>query len=231
MLKGDIITAAFSRARISGLTRTPSPEDTAMALDRLEDMAAMWSAKSLNTGYAFEDNPDPNTPHNVPRKYLGAYKANLAMQILADFGKEIPASLVAEAAGALSSLFSSTAKVTEVPYPGRMPIGSGNFIRTNKVSKFFPRTELVSAITLQATEVIVYSESYAAYLLQDETVSAYTIASSNTSIVTVSNDVLTSPDLTFNLTAVALGSTEVTIKATTSLGRVDIRRINIVVEE
>ncbi|MEE9311617.1 MAG: hypothetical protein V3V10_04315, partial [Planctomycetota bacterium] len=61
-LKGDTINSAYSRMRISGITAQPTPEDLEVALERMEGMAARWFKKNINTGYNFEDEPDPNSP-------------------------------------------------------------------------------------------------------------------------------------------------------------------------
>lgn len=230
MTKGDIINAAFSRARISGLTRIAGPEDVALALDRLEDMAAMWEERNIRAGYYFENHPDPGTPHNIPRKFLGAFKANLAIQILADFGKVVPASLVSEAAGALSALCSATAVVTPVPYPARQPYGSGNNIRTGQVTKYFPDTELIEAEEFIIDEVKAFTESYNSYLQHLETISSYTITNSNTQAIDVYDDLLVTPNITFKVKAFEDGFATVTVTATTSIGRVIVRKINIEVK-
>ena len=67
--KGDIINRAFSALRISGITADPSPEDLELALGKLENMAAELAGRNIHTNFAFEDDPDPNTPHNMERKF------------------------------------------------------------------------------------------------------------------------------------------------------------------
>ena len=230
MTKGDIINAAFSRARISGLTRIAGPEDVALALDRLEDMAALWDDKNIKTGYFFENSPNPGTPHNVPRKYLGAYKANLAVQILADFGKVAPASLVSEAAGALSALCSACATVTPVPYPSRQPFGNGNAIRVSQTTKYFPKTELVKSTVLTATEIQTFIESFSADLQHFEDLTSYTLTVSDTAVISVHSDSLATPNIYFAITALTEGLATVTLAVTTTLNRVIIRKINIGVQ-
>ena len=92
--KIEIINKAYSQGRVSGLTVQPTPEDLSLALNRLESLAAEWADTNLCVGYNFEDSPLPNSLHNIPRKYWGAYESNLMMRLLADFGKEvIPAAI------------------------------------------------------------------------------------------------------------------------------------------
>ena len=66
-LKVNIISDAYSKLRISGLTVLPTPEDLELALSRLESMMAELDVRGISIGYNFEDNPDPNSLTNIPR--------------------------------------------------------------------------------------------------------------------------------------------------------------------
>lgn len=230
-LKGDIINAAYSRARISGLTTQPTPEDLETALDRLEDMAAMWGEK-ICTGYFFEDEPDPNTPHGLKRSYLTAFKSNLAINLLSDFGKTPHPTLVSEASGSLSSLFSACATTRQVNYPSRMPVGGGNQLRT-RWKNFFPDVQEapIECETQRMAEgdISDYVESFNSYLRQDETLDSYTITAD--SGLTILSSSLESPNVLYRIEADEKDSTsgmktfEVTIVGTSSTGRVETRVI------
>ena len=74
-LKGDIINEAYALIRISGITSQPTPEELEKALDRLESMAEEFFGRNINVNYAFEDEPDPNTPHTMARKYWYGFEA------------------------------------------------------------------------------------------------------------------------------------------------------------
>lgn len=235
MTKIDFINKAYSRARISGLTSQPTPADLVLALDRLENMAALWKDSNICTGYAFEDAPDVNTLHNVPREYWNAYESNLAVLLLSDFGKQAHPFLVAEAQGTFSRLSASTARPSQIDYPHRQPIGSGNSNRYNRWQRFYRKIE--SAPNECATNLMIkgdiddFTEHYDSWLLATETVSSYTIASDNTTNLVVSGDSLTSPDISYRVQAVDSGAYVVTIVATSSLGRVLSRKINFLVSE
>jgi hypothetical protein len=65
--KVDLISGAYSKLRISGLTVQPTPEDLELALTRLENtMAEIEGARNICLGYNFEDQPDPNSVSNIP---------------------------------------------------------------------------------------------------------------------------------------------------------------------
>jgi hypothetical protein len=231
-LKGDLINGAYSKARISGLTKQPTEEDTELALGVLEDMMAEFFGRNIDVDYAFEDTPDVNTPHNVERKYWNAIKANLAGWLLADFGKEPTESLARQINGGYSFLSSSTALQKQTNYPGRQPTGSGNE-RWNRYQRFYRRAaELpLSAETnhMLIDDIDDFVEHFDAYLKTGETVSSYTIAADTG--LTIVSDSLTSPDIDYQIQAdgsnseLSSESLQVKIVATTSLGRQETRII------
>lgn len=228
--KADFINKAYSRARISGLTVTPSPEDIELALDRLENMAAEWEEHNIRTGYNFEDNPDVNSVHNVPRKYWNAYQSHLAGKVLSDFGKQPTQTLIMEMNGTWSFLCASTACPQAVQPPSRMPVGSGNSRKYGQWNRFYgdsdrPR-EPVN--TLYIGEINNYVEHFDSYLAFSETVASFTI-SADTGLTVVSSS-LSSPDVSYQIKAADTGVDgdsylRVKIVATTSTGRVETRFI------
>lgn len=232
--KIDLINGAYSRARISGLTSSPTPSDISLAIDRLEDMAAMWQAANICTDYNFEDDPDSNSPHNLERKYWSAYKSNLAMLLLADFGKNPHPGLVREARASFAQLSSSTANPTQIQYPSRQPIGSGNLLRRNRFGKFYRKQASApnecDTASMLIDDVNDFTEHYDSYLKFGETISSYTIEPD--SGLTVSNDSLTSPDISYRITVGSdSGTFKVKIVTTSSLGRVETRYVNFIVRD
>jgi hypothetical protein len=229
--KGDILNRAFSALRISGITAVPSPEDLELGLMKLENMAAEFQARNVCTGYYFEDDPDPNTPHNMERKFWHSYDVLLAVRLMPDYGKgEIPdVALIRQATSAYSFLSSSTAKVKQVPYPDRMPTGSDN-----RWERFFvaqveaPSSGLTN--TMYVDDRRTFVEHFDSILVTGETIASFTI-SANTGL-TINSSSLATPDVTYNITAVGSpdGSASpylsVKIIATTSTGRIETRIIN-----
>lgn len=233
--KLEIINEAYSRMRISGLTKQPSGEDITTAMHRLENMAAEWEEANVCTGYNFEDDPDVGSTHNVPRAYWSAYESNLAMRLLADFGKEPAAALVKESRGTFSRVSAATAKVSQIQYPNRQPVGSGNTLRNNSWQRFYHSQATApnecATVQMLEGEIDIRTEHFDAALVDTETVSSYTIVSDYPSNLTITADALASPDITYTVEAVDTGIYVVTITATTSLGRVFIRKVNYVVSE
>jgi len=226
-LKIDFVNSAYSMGRISGLTRSPTPEDLSLGLERLEDMAAEWHEANISTGYTFEQTPGQNTPHNVQRKYHLAFKSNLMMLLLADFGKIATAELAGMASSSFSRLLASTSVTEQIQPPSTMPIGSGNK-RLGRLSSYY--TPIITAPNESATVKMVvgdvdttFYEDYTAFLLESEDVSSAVITAD--SGLTISAETVTSPRVTYTVTAT--GGTddykalyEAKIIMTTSAGRI-----------
>lgn len=226
-LKVELINAAFSRCRISGLTAIPEPSDLALALRRLENMVAAWEANNICTGYNFEDEPDLNSVHNVERKHWDAFETSLAMRILADFGKSPHPTLVKDARGAHAILLSSTSVTDQVPYPSRHPVGSGNTLKTNRFRRFYRSSVQVpndcDRISLLVGDIDIFIEHFDEWLSEFEEASSFTIESEKPSSLTITSSSRADADVTYTVEAKAAGTFKVTIVLTSTLGRVTTR--------
>ncbi len=233
-LKGDIINAAYEELRISGLTVNPTPEDLELALSRLENMMTMLKGRNICTGYSFEDEPDPNSLHNVGRKFWYGIGVNLALRLQIPFNKQISQELRIQANAEMSNMSGRTALTRQVNYPDRQPRGAGNTLRWGRWARFYhpqPGAPLECAtVTIALDDINDFTEHFDAYLRDAEVVQSYTI-SADTGLSIIS-DSLSSPDVLYRIQAVGNADAttnvfqQVTIIATTSTGRVETRRIN-----
>ena len=233
--KVDIISNAYSKIRISGLTVTPTPEDLELALSRLEDMLAEWNdTRNITLGYNFEDNPDPNSASNIPRWSADGVGSCLALRLLADFGKEPTQALYQMASASMSSISSKAARdrMRQVPYPTRQPVGSG--------SRWIPRwfrfygpdntaPNAPSTTTMKLGDINNFSVSFETYLNVGEALSSFTIEA--TSGLLINSSSINGESIDYNITAQNAGNWEsIVIVATTDSGRVDTRVANFIVE-
>ena len=232
--KVDIINGAYSQLRISGITKLPGKEELELALDRLESMAAEFRGRNICTGYNFEDAPDPNSVHNIERKHWYAYETNLAARLLADFGKEPTAALIAAQQSSFSFLSSDTALLRQTQYPARQARGSGNSLRYNRWQRFF-RPQAEAPLSCATNKMVIdnidnFVEHFDAYLDDGETISSYTIESD--AGLTIVSDSNTNEDVNYQIQAVGTSGEEfdslyqVKIVVTTSDSRVETRLIN-----
>jgi len=230
--KLDIINGAYSKMRINGLTVNPTPELVAVALDVLEDMMADYDGRAINIGYNFEDVPDVNSPTGVEHTFNLMMKSNLAVNLIPDFGKEVPAKLHVMASVTLSNAVgaSAMASISEVPYPNRMPLGSGNTLRNNQRHKFyraFKENPVSSAVLrLVVGDIEDYKESFHSYLSGEVIASVVITSSTGLSVVSQSDD---GEIVSYRVKAesVATSGPHQTIKMimTSDTGRVDTRVI------
>jgi len=229
--KIDIINKAYSRMRISGLTVNPSPEDVELALDRLEGIAASW-ADNYDIEYFFEENPEPTTPHTIPRKHWAAFETSLAMELLPDFGKEIPQQLMRLANAAYSRLTADYNRIKSVQYPTRQPIGSGTQRKFYRYTRFYKTDTQALAGAYQAitNEIQDFEEYFGDYLVYGETVASYTLTADDK--LTVVSESLTSPTVSYRLQFdEASELQQVIITITTSTGRVETRKKQFVIQD
>ena len=233
-LKGELINGAYSQARISGITKSPTPEELKLALVKLEGMAREYEGRNICVNYNFEDTPDLNSLHNVEEKYWFAFTTNLAVRLLSDFGKDPIPALKTDQIASFSFLSASTAPIRQTRYPNRQPMGSGNDLRYSKTQRYYrPQPEAPLSCTTNTMfigDIDNFTEHFDAYLNDGETISSYVLTNDNG--LTITNDTNATPDITY--TVEADGNNEeqsnsllqVKIVVTTSDGRIATRIIN-----
>lgn len=232
--KVDFINGAYSQMRISGLTVNPDTFDLSTGLGRLENMMRLFCSRNLCTDYNFTENPDLNDYTNVDSVFNLMIESNLATKLCPDFGKEIPVSLKLLADSTLSagSGVSALAILQPVPYPQRMPRGSGT---TQKFSTWInyqrtqaPPPESCSTHDIYIDDINDYTENWTEYLDSGETISSFTIVADQGLLLVSSS--LTSPVVYFRAKGISQQMSgnwqQVKIKVTTSAGRINTRLVN-----
>lgn len=228
--KIDFVNSAYKMGRISGLTRKPTPEEQETGLEILEDMTAGWKGANICTGYNFEESPDPNSVHNVPRKYALAFKSNLMMKLLTFFGKVATKELLDVADTSFSRMLSSLAVVPKLKHPSGMPVGSGNagYLSFNKYYRNVEEAPISCATVKMAVgNIDDFYFDFSAYLDEGETIASYVMTSDDA--LTTSADSISDSRVIYTVTATGVSSTEtsavyqVKIVMTTSAGRIETR--------
>ncbi|MBL4800224.1 MAG: hypothetical protein JKY50_22740 [Oleispira sp.] len=177
--KIDLVAGAYSRMRISGLTIDPTPEDTTLALRRLELMMAEWEGRNITMQYRFaidEGDIDPNSETGILLKYQDSIESNLAVKLSPDFGMDVPMSLGQAASLSLSSVSSMIAadNIRMVQPPTRQPIGDATTSRQRIYQRFYrpaPQPPQDAELHDMFTgDINLYEEDYTSYLIGDETI-------------------------------------------------------------
>lgn len=229
--KIDIINKAYARMRISGLTVNPTPEDIALALDRLESMAASWASK-YDIDYDLEEVPQTTTPHMIPRRHWAAFETCLAMELIPDFGKEVPPQLMRLANAAYSRLTADYNRTKVVQYPQRQPLGSGTARKFFRYTTFYKTVgqPLAGAYMAFTDDIQDFEENFSDYLEFGETVASYVLTAD--SKLTVATESLSSPIVSYRLQFDEESELEeVIITITTSTGRKETRKKQFVIRD
>lgn len=138
--KIELINAAFSELRISGITSGPTPDDIELALEALEDMMRPLCDKYPTLGYNFEEIPDPNTLSGLQVIFNNAIQLKLGDTIGFRYGKSVDQKRLS---GALAHMSGKLAKTPAYQQSSRMPAGRGNS-EWNTFSDFMPPYEVAA---------------------------------------------------------------------------------------
>jgi len=231
--KGEHINRAFSHLKINGIVKNQSPDDNRLALETLEDMAAEIEARNICINFAYEGDPDPATVSGIPMKYNQMISTNLAMRLAADFGKDVVGSLLSnQASAAMSSAYSSSARVNQVSYPARQPLGSGNARNYNQLNRFYrtKRSAPISCDTesIQLNVVQDYIATWASWLDDGETILSYAIKATSGLQILSSQIQNSATEIYYELKSIDSGAETVTISIVTSIStpnNADVRTI------
>lgn len=183
--KIELLNSTYSLMRISGLTVDPTPEDIEVGLHRQEDFMAELFGDTIDVGYVFEDNPEPNTESGVEKVHHRMLTAGVATSLCLDFGKDIPQKLSTMASVGMTTTINIIARqrITEVAYPSRMPRGAGNR-RYHRWRRYYPTT-VVPATSAKNIDIFMgniddYSETFQYDLnAHGDTINNYTIHATN----------------------------------------------------
>lgn len=231
-LKIDIINGAYAEIEVSGITVGASGSDNALALSVLEDMAAEFDSRNICSGYNLQDEPDLNDVSNVERAYIGAFKKNLGVRLLAAFGKMANPALTAQANQSLSNMSARTFTLRETNAPRRMPRGSANTLRGNRWLRY-ERPPIQAPISCETNIMFIndvndYIEHYDEFLNSGEDIASFVMTADDG--LTIQSSANSFTDVTYRVKATATAADnaaflQVKIVITTTDGRVDTRYI------
>lgn len=145
--KGDLVRAALRKLGVaSNATLTDvEPQSIEDGVNDLETMMAEWdnNGTGIITGYLFsapDITPGEGDDSGLNKWEVSAVFHNLAVRIAPDYGIEAPLKLISTARYGKELIQKQTAynRAVRAPYPGRMPIGTGNVLIDQYGWHFFP---------------------------------------------------------------------------------------------
>jgi hypothetical protein len=226
MLKADVISQAYAQIRISGLTTQEVPEEVEIAIRELDQMMEQWASMGRNLGYTFpipdteytRTQSNPNDNLGTPPWSYGGIISNLAKNVLEYFGKPLPPEIAGKARFGLNVIKQRTFKSNDVPYPSRMPVGSGQgrYADAGFYRFYWPtyqgRAEKTQIVVDQNLDL---TADFTPDLINGDLVASYTIEAVEQGGVTVVSSSLTGNVVSYRVLANRDRDGKVNIVATT----------------
>lgn len=219
--KGEIVNRAYSWIRISGLTSPPTPKETEKALEVLEGMMAEYDSRNICTEFNFEDVPDEATESGIANQFFLAAAYCLGRRMAPEFGKQLTQLQDRTATASLSNWTARTAKTNSIGQPRRMPRGNGNTFRNQSWFRYY-RTGADAPVScdtleLKVDELNFFDVNFDTYLKTDETITSFTVDSTNG--IEVLSSVKSDAIITLECKGKLAGFQTVTLVLQTSRGR------------
>ena len=151
MLKGDLVQGAYEQLKIWGLTVSAVPEETQLALKRLNGMLLHWESKGIYLGWVVGDD-SPNDESGLPDWAQEAVFTNLALKLMPAYGKTPTQLDVMQARESLLAI--SLSDFSNMEYPDTMPVGAGNQRYGYSSRRFFVESDPDAGVQSNAGEDI-----------------------------------------------------------------------------
>lgn len=147
--KRDLIASALGELGLADYIFDATPEELQDALKRLNGLAAQWDGIGIRVGYNFGSDIDAEA--GIPDTNEECFYTNLAIRMAPTFGKAVSADTKVAAKVALNAMMVSRRSLPECPFPGTMPIGTGNR-RGALDQQYFASTDAVPGLNDGALE-------------------------------------------------------------------------------
>lgn len=123
-LKRKLIQKAYNAVGLLSAEQELTPEEEDDGLDSLNAMMVQWDSEGVRLGYNPNGGIDSD-PGVKPQAYRAVYM-NLALELGASLGREIPAQVMISAASGLSRLKSVLGAPIPMKPSGTLPLGAGH---------------------------------------------------------------------------------------------------------
>lgn len=123
-----IITEAFAELRLAGYVFDLTAEELQGAARRLEVMIAAWAGDGIDLGYVHAADAqaiDLDAQSGVALRWIRAVVCWLAMDIAANYGKQVHSQTIRSATDGMSAML-SLAAFPPTQSPKMLPRGAGN---------------------------------------------------------------------------------------------------------
>ena len=222
--KGAIVSAAFRKATISGITTQPTGDELAGAVETLEDMMNELKATNACLPYNYEDEPCLSSESNLPSQWYHAVQSRLAVLLCSDFGLQPSPTLAGQSRAAWTSMVGKLTKPNHIGQTRRMPRGSGNTLRAPLWVRYYQSETKApidcDTIKIKVGETYPLDVDFDNWLADGETIQSYTITD-NTGGVTITQSQLSECMQSVEIVSVgkSAGANSIVVNITTTLQR------------
>jgi len=122
--KREIVDQALTEIGLARYIFDATPEELQSFLKRLDRMAAKWDGIGIRVGYNLGG--DLNSESGLPDTAIDCFATNLGVLMAPTFGKTLSPVTIINAKQSYNDLMTSMRTRVQVPYPSRLPIGTGN---------------------------------------------------------------------------------------------------------
>lgn len=229
VLKGDLVTGAYTILRISGLTAEPSPSDVVAGLQEADDLAAEIEGDRktrMNINWQYPDDygqSDPADISGLPPAIAGSFKSALCIRLLDLFGKAATPSLAERANAGMRAIEHYAIKKPVACMPSTLPIGSGNQDFHSWDRQFYPEPPASGEQVFKGDKVTA-SYDFSEWLIDEVLDSVTWEVARESSNVIISNDSFTDTVAQGQLEFTQLDRASVIITATKT-NSTDIKKV------
>lgn len=122
--KRQVIAQALEEIGLAEYEFDASPEELASFLRRLDRLMAQWDGQTIRTGYNLAGDIDSES--GLPDTVVNCAALHLGMAMAPSFGKAISPDTRIAAGLAHNTMLTQLHRFPQVPYPDRLPVGTGN---------------------------------------------------------------------------------------------------------
>lgn len=141
-----VLDRAFSKARVKRAGKSLTDDEYDTGIDIMNDFLAQLASIGISLGYTRVKAKGDNV--TVQNWALKVIKSNLAPLIAGEFGKELTAVMVGEAAGDYRLMLQRKVRLDETYLPDTLPVGAGNNPdNLTGNGNFFPNNETNDILT------------------------------------------------------------------------------------
>jgi len=140
--KGELANRILRLMGVNTRFVEAAPEQVIDTLKYVDDWMMANDGMGRRLGWAQEDEPNPDTPTNLPNWAIMGVSNSMAVYMCPFFEKQIHPSLMINSAIGMQTISDNTISNTPIQFPNTMPLGQGN--RTTYGQRYYTKDDRIS---------------------------------------------------------------------------------------